>query len=77
MRNTKDEWFIYEESDLKLVENIDFNFQSDQDDSKNISDCIFTLKWRSDILKNSKQHTITNSVCEAEYIAASDTAKEI
>ena len=43
LRNTKDPQLIYGDFDLKLMAYTDFNFQSDHDDSKNISDYIFTL----------------------------------
>ena len=43
LRNTKNKWLIYEESDLKLMEFTDFNFQSDLDDSKSVSRYIYTL----------------------------------
>ena len=42
-----------------------------------MSGFIFTLNGRAVCWKNSKQHTVTNSVCEAEYVAASDAAKEV
>ena len=43
LRNTKDQWLVYQESDMKLMGYTDFNFQSDHDDSKSISGYIFTL----------------------------------
>ena len=43
LKNTKDQWLIYRKSDLKLVGYTDFNFQSDYDDSKSISEYTFTL----------------------------------
>ena len=43
LRNTKDQWLIYGESDLKLVGFTDFNFQLDHDDSKSVSKYIYTL----------------------------------
>ena len=52
------------------------NFQSDKDDSKSISGFVFTLNGGAIFWKSFKQHTMTDSVCEAEYIAASDVAKE-
>ena len=36
----------------------------------------FTLNGGAICWKSSKQHTVADSVCEAEYIAASDAAKE-
>ena len=34
LRNTKDQWLIYGDTNLKLVGYIDFNFQLDSDDRK-------------------------------------------
>ena len=52
LRNTKDQWLIYGESDLKLMEYIDSSFQLDRDDSKSVSSFIFILNggaicWKS------------------------------
>ena len=76
LRNTKDQWLIYGESDLRLIGFTDSSFQSDRDDSKSVSGFIFTLNGGAVCWKSSKQHTVADSVCEAEYIAASDAAKE-
>ena len=74
--NTKDQWLIYGESDLKLVEFTESSFQSDHDDSKNVSGYIYILNGRAICWKNFKQHIMTDSTCEIEYIAVSDAAKE-
>ena len=76
LRNTKDQWLVYGESDLKLVGFTDSSFQSDHDDSRSVSGYIFTLNGGAICWKSSKQHTVADFVCEAEYIAASDAAKE-
>ena len=76
LRNTKDQWLVYGESDLKLVGFTDSSFQSDHDDSRSVSGYIFTLNGGAICWKSSKQHIVADSVCEAEYIAASDAAKE-
>ena len=67
LRNTKDQWLIYGDSDLKFVGYTDFNFQSDNDDSKNMS---------NDMLKKFQAYTIANSICKMEYITASDAIKK-
>ena len=54
----------------------DFNFQSDYDDNKNMSDYVFTLNEGVIYWKSFKQHTIADSTYETEYITTSDTAKE-
>ena len=43
LRNTKDQWLIYGDINLKLVRYTDFSIQSDYDDSKSMSDYVFTL----------------------------------
>ena len=37
LRNTKDQWLIYEDTDLKLMGYTNFSFQSDCDDSRSVS----------------------------------------
>ena len=76
LRNTKDQWLIYGESDLKFVEFTDFNFQSDHDDSKSMSGYIYTLNGRAIYWKSSKKHTVADSICETEYIMASNATKK-
>ena len=61
---------------MRLIGFTDSSFQSDRDDSKSVSGFIFTLNGGAVCWKSSKQHTVADSVCEAEYIAASDAAKE-
>ena len=43
LKNIKDQWFIYEDTDLKLARYTDSSFQSDYDDSKSMSGYVFTL----------------------------------
>ena len=43
LRNTKDQWLIYGEPDLKLMGYTDSSFQSDRDDSKSVSRFVFIL----------------------------------
>ena len=76
LRNTKDQWLIYGDTDLKLMGYTDFNFQPDCDDSRNASGYIFTLNGRAVCWKSFKQYTVADSVCEVEYNAASDAAKK-
>ena len=76
LRNTKDQWLVYGESDLKLVGYTDSSFQSNNDDSKSVSGYIFTLNGGAICWKSSKQKTVADSVCEAEYVTTSDAVKE-
>ncbi|KAJ9544580.1 hypothetical protein OSB04_024287 [Centaurea solstitialis] len=57
------------------VKNI-LNFQTDIDDFRSQSGYVFTLNGGAISWKSSKQDTIADSTTEAEYIAASDAAKE-
>ena len=75
LRNTKDQWLIYGDTDLKLMGYTDSSFQSDHDDSKSMSGYVFTLNGRVICWKSFKQHTLVDSAYEVEYIAVSDAAK--
>ena len=55
----------------------DFSFQSDCDDSRTVSGYVFILNGGAVCWKNFKQHTVADSVCEAEYIATSDAVKKV
>ena len=54
LRNTKDQWLIYGESDLRLIGFTDSSFQSDRDDSKSVSGFIFILNGGAVCWKSSK-----------------------
>ena len=77
LKNTKDQWLIFGDTDLKLVGYTDFSFQSDHDDSRSMSGYVFTLNRGVICWKDSKRHTMADFVCKAEYIAVSDAAKEV
>ena len=51
-------------------------FQSDKDDFRSQSGYVFCLNGAAVSWKSSKQATVADSTTEAEYIAASDAAKE-
>ena len=76
LRRTKDMFLVYGGEDLKLRGYTDSSFQSDKDDSKSTSGFIFTLNGGAVSWKSSKQETTADSTTEAEYIAASEAAKE-
>ena len=54
----------------------DASFQTDADDSKSQSGFVFCLNGGAVSWKSSKQDTVADSTTEAEYIAASEAAKE-
>ena len=74
MRNTKDQFLIHEEPDLKPMGYIDPSFQSESGDSKSVSGFVFILNEGAICWKSFKQAIVVDSVCKAEYFAASDVA---
>ena len=76
LRRTKDMFLIYGDSKLKVSGYTDANFQTDKDDYKSQSGYIFLLNGGAVSWKRTKQSTIADSTTEAEYIAASEAAKE-
>ena len=76
LRRTRDLFLVYGSTELKLEGFTDSSFQSDVDDSKSNSGYIFMLNGGAVSWKSSKQGSTADSTTEAEYIAASDAAKE-
>ncbi|XP_070049022.1 secreted RxLR effector protein 161-like [Nicotiana tomentosiformis] len=76
LRRTKDQFLIYGDFELILEGYTATSFSSDRDDSKSISGYLFTLNGGAVRWKSFKQATVVDSVTEAEYIAASEAAKE-
>ena len=76
LRRPKDLCLIYGGGDLRVDGYTDSDFQSDVDDRKSTSGYIFILNGGAVSWKSSKQDTTADSTTEAEYIAASDAAKE-
>ena len=77
MRNTKDQWLIYGDTNLKLVGYTDSSFQLDYDDSRSMSGYVFTLNGGAICWKSFKQHAVADSIYEVKYVAASKAAKEV
>ena len=78
LRRTKDAFLVYGGHEDELVVNgyTDAGFQSDKDDFRSQSGYVFCLNGAAVSWKSSKQATVADSTTEAEYIAASDAAKE-
>ncbi|KAL0387628.1 UNVERIFIED_CONTAM: Retrovirus-related Pol polyprotein from transposon TNT 1-94 [Sesamum radiatum] len=76
LRRTKDVLLVYGGGELILEGFSDASFQSDDDDAKSQSGFVFKLNGGVVAWKRSKQDTSADSTTEAEYIAASETAKE-
>ncbi|KAJ9541510.1 hypothetical protein OSB04_028016 [Centaurea solstitialis] len=64
------------EDEISVTGFTDASFQTDRDDFRSQSGYVFTLNGGAISWKSSKQNTIADSTIEAEYIAASDAAKE-
>ncbi|KAJ9538444.1 hypothetical protein OSB04_031177, partial [Centaurea solstitialis] len=78
LRRTKDLFLVFGGSEDEISVNgySDATFQTDRDDFRSQSGYVFTLNGGAISWKSSKQDTIADSTTEAEYIAASDAAKE-
>ena len=61
---------------MNIQGHTDFDFESDFDDRKSTSGFIFICNGGAVSWKSSKQATTADSTTEAEYIAASEAAKE-
>lgn len=77
LRRTKDAFLVYGGDDELVIKGFtDASFQTDKDDFRSQSGFIFMLNGGAVSWKSSKQSTVADSTTEAEYIAASDAAKE-
>ncbi|KAJ9545152.1 hypothetical protein OSB04_024859 [Centaurea solstitialis] len=78
LRRTKDMFLVFggSKDEISVTGYSDASFQTDRDDFRSQSGYVFTLNGGAISWKSSKQDTIADSTTEAEYIAASDAAKE-
>ncbi|KAJ9544171.1 hypothetical protein OSB04_023878 [Centaurea solstitialis] len=78
VRRTKEMFLVFRGSkdEISVTGYSDASFQTDRDDYRSQSGYVFTLNGGAISWKSSKQDTIADSTTEAEYIAASDAAKE-
>ncbi|KAJ9544649.1 LOW QUALITY PROTEIN: hypothetical protein OSB04_024356 [Centaurea solstitialis] len=78
LRRTKEIFMVFggSEDEISVTGYSDASIQTDRDDYRSQSRYIFTLNGGAISWKRSKQDTIADSTTEAEYIAASDAAKE-
>ena len=77
LRRTRDMFLIYGgEEELVVNGYTDSGFQSDKDDFRSQSGFVFCLNGGAVSWKSSKQATVADSTTEAEYVAASEAAKE-
>ncbi|GJW94851.1 retrotransposon protein, putative, ty1-copia subclass [Tanacetum coccineum] len=79
LRNTKDTFLVYggnPEAELQVNCYCDAGFETDRDDTKSQTGYVFVLNGGAVVWKSSKQSTTAQHATEAEYIAASEAAKE-
>ncbi|KAJ9535931.1 hypothetical protein OSB04_un000899 [Centaurea solstitialis] len=78
LRRTKEMFLVFggTEDEISVTGYSNASFQTDKDDFRSQSGYVFTLNGGAISWKSSKQDTIADSTTEAEYIAASDAAKE-
>ena len=76
LRRTRDYMLVYSGGDLNLQGFTDSDFQGDKDSRKSTSGSVFTLGGGAVVWRSIKQSSIADSTMEAEYIAASEAAKE-
>ncbi|KAG8483065.1 hypothetical protein CXB51_021938 [Gossypium anomalum] len=68
--------YALSEEELSVKGYTDASFQTDKDDSRSQSGFVFCLNGGAASWKSLKQSTVADSTTEAEYIAASEAAKE-
>ncbi|KAJ9561764.1 hypothetical protein OSB04_006924 [Centaurea solstitialis] len=75
---TKEMFLVFggSEDEISVTGYSNASFQTDKDDFRSQSGYVFTLNGGAISWKSSKQDTIADSTTEAEYIVASDAAKE-
>ncbi|WVZ79766.1 hypothetical protein U9M48_027307 [Paspalum notatum var. saurae] len=77
LRKTKDAFLVFGgEEELVVKGYTNAGFQTDKDNSRSQAGFVFCLNGGAVSWKSSKQDTVANSIIEAEYIAASEAAKE-
>ncbi|KAK8600887.1 hypothetical protein V6N12_050732 [Hibiscus sabdariffa] len=77
LKRTKDTFIVYGgEEELSVKGYVDASLQTDKDDSRSQSGFVFCLNGGAVSYKSLKQDTVADSTTEAEYIAASEAAKE-
>lgn len=76
LRNTKSYFLIYKTNHLLVMENMEFDFQTDKNDRKSMLGMIFMMGGEIIIWRSAKQKPTTNSTSEIKYIPASDASKK-
>ena len=68
---------LYHSDKLVPIGYTDSDFQSDMDSRKSTSGNVFTLGGGDIVWRSIKQTCVVDSTMEAEYVAASEAAKEV
>ena len=76
LKRTRDYMLVYHSDELVPIGYTDSDFQSDMDSRKSTSGNVFTLGGGSIVWRSIKQTCVADSTMEAEYVAASEAAKE-
>ncbi|KAH9735169.1 hypothetical protein KPL71_017652 [Citrus sinensis] len=77
LKRTKNYMLVYSGDELIPVGYTDSDFMSDKDSRKSTSSYVFTLGSGAISWRSVKQSCIADSTTEAEYVAASEAAKEV
>ncbi|XP_075095409.1 secreted RxLR effector protein 161-like [Nicotiana tabacum] len=76
LKRTRDFMLVYHSDDLVPIGYTNSDFQSDRDSRKSTSGNVFTLGGGAISWRSIKQTCIADSTMKAEYVAASEAAKE-
>ena len=72
----RDYMLVCSSGDLNLLRYTNFDFQTDKDSRKSTSRSVFTLSGGAIVRRSIKQSSIVDSTIKAEYMVASEAAKE-
>ena len=76
LRRTRNYMLVYSSGSLETIGFTDSDFQGDIDSRKSTSGYVFTLYGGAVCWRSIKQTCVADSTTEAEYVAASEAAKE-
>ena len=76
LRRTRDYMLVYSSGSLETIGYTDSNFQGDTDSRKSTYGYVFTLNGGAICWRSVKQTCVADSTTEAEYVVASEAAKE-
>ena len=76
LKRTRDVQLVYQADSLCPVGFTDSDFQADRDEKRSTSGYVFMLGGGAISWRSAKQKCIADSTMEAEYVAASEAAKE-